>query len=47
MHTSYSDVVPLSRTYAEQIKELREWARGRARTAGREGAVVDLFRRAT
>jgi len=41
------DVVPLSRTYAEQIKELRDWARGRARTAGREGAVVDLFRRAT
>jgi hypothetical protein len=43
---SARDVVPLSRTYAEQIKELREWARGRARTAGREGAVVDLFRRA-
>ena len=41
------DVVPLSKTYAEQIKELRDWARGRARTAGREGAVVDLFRRAT
>lgn len=40
------DVVPLSRTYAEQIKELRDWARGRARAAGREGAVVDLFRRA-
>ena len=40
------DVVPLSRTYAEQIKELRDWARGRARTAGREGAIVDLFRRA-
>jgi hypothetical protein len=40
------DVVPLSRTYAEPIKELRDWARGRARTAGREGAVVDLFRRA-
>jgi SpoVK/Ycf46/Vps4 family AAA+-type ATPase len=40
------DVIPLSRTYAEQIKELREWARGRARAAGREGAIVDLFRRA-
>lgn len=40
------DVVPLSRTYAEQIKELRDWARGRARPAGREGAIVDLFRRA-
>ncbi len=40
------DVVPLFRTYEEQIKALREWARGRARVAGRVGAVVDLFRRA-
>ena len=40
------DVVPLFKTYEEQIKALREWARGRARVAGREGAVVDLFRRA-
>ncbi|HET6437303.1 MAG TPA: AAA family ATPase [Anaeromyxobacter sp.] len=40
------DLVPLYRTYEEQIKALREWARGRARTAGRAGAVVDLFRRA-
>ncbi len=40
------DLVPLFRTYEEQIKSLREWARGRARIAGREGAVVDLFRRA-
>jgi ATP-dependent 26S proteasome regulatory subunit len=39
------DLVPLFRTYEEQIKALREWARGRARPAGREGAVVDLFRR--
>ncbi len=39
------DVVPLFRTYEEQIKALREWARGRARAAGRTGAVVDLFRR--
>ena len=38
------DLVPLYRTYEEQIKALREWARGRARTAGRAGAVVDLFR---
>jgi hypothetical protein len=38
------DVVPLFRTYEEQIKALREWARGRARVAGRAGAVVDLFR---
>ncbi len=41
------DLVPLFRTYEEQIKALREWARGRARVAGRTGAVVDLFRRAT
>lgn len=41
------DLVPLYRTYEEQIKALREWARGRARGAGRETAVVDLFRRAT
>lgn len=40
------DLVPLFRTYEEQIKALREWARGRARGAGRTGAVVDLFRRA-
>jgi len=40
------DLVPLYRTYEEQIKGLREWARGRARTAGRESAVVDLFRKA-
>jgi hypothetical protein len=40
------DLVPLYKTYEEQIKALREWSRGRARTAGRAGAVVDLFRRA-
>ncbi|MHB8878652.1 MAG: AAA family ATPase [Myxococcaceae bacterium] len=39
------ELVPLYRTYEEQIKSLREWARGRARTAGREAAIVDLFRR--
>lgn len=40
------DLVPLFKTYEEQIKGLREWARGRARVAGRAGAVADLFRRA-
>lgn len=40
------DLVPLFRTYEEEIKALREWSIGRARAAGREGAVVDLFRRA-
>jgi len=41
------DLVPLYKTYEESIKALREWARGRARVAGREGAVVDLFRLAS
>ncbi len=40
------ELVPLFKTYEEQIKALREWSRGRARGAGRTGAVVDLFRRA-
>lgn len=39
------DLVPLYKTYEEQVKALREWALGRARVAGRTGAVVDLFRR--
>jgi hypothetical protein len=39
------DLVPLFRAYEEKIKALREWARGRARVAGRESAVVDLFRK--
>jgi len=40
------DLVPLFRTYEEQIKALREWARGRARVAGRTGELAELFRRA-
>ena len=40
------DLVPLFKTYEEQIKSLREWARGRARVAGRTGEVAELFRRA-
>jgi hypothetical protein len=40
------EMVPLYRTYEEQIKQLREWSRGRARAAGREGTLLDLFRRA-
>ncbi len=39
------DLVPLYKTYEEQIKALREWARGRCRLAGRERGVVELFRR--
>lgn len=40
------ELVPLYQTYEEQIKGLREWAIGRCRTAGRQDAVVDLFRKA-
>jgi AAA+ superfamily predicted ATPase len=39
------DLVPLYRTYEEQIKAIREWARGRCRLAGQERGVVELFRR--
>lgn len=39
------DLVPLYRTYEETIKALREWARGRARSTGKEEAVLGLFRR--
>jgi SpoVK/Ycf46/Vps4 family AAA+-type ATPase len=39
------ETVPLYQTYEEQIKALREWAIGRCRTAGRQDAVVDMFRK--
>jgi hypothetical protein len=39
------EMIPLYKTYEESVKQLREWSRGRARSAGREGAIVDLFRR--
>ncbi|MFW5967848.1 MAG: AAA family ATPase [Persicimonas sp.] len=37
------ETVPLYRTYEEHIKELREWARGRARPASHERKVLDFF----
>ena len=40
------EMVPLYQTYEEPIKALREWAIGRCRTAGRQDAVIDLFRKA-
>ncbi|MFO0556613.1 MAG: AAA family ATPase [Polyangiales bacterium] len=46
LRRSARELVPLYRTYEEQIKQLREWSRGRARLAGREGTLLDLFRRA-
>jgi len=39
------DLVPLYKTYEESIKALREWARGRARTAGERARWWILFRR--
>jgi hypothetical protein len=39
------EMIPLYRTYEEQIKQLREWSRGRARLAGREATILDQFRR--
>lgn len=38
------ETVPLYATYEEQIKELRMWARGRARPATLDRSKLDLFR---
>lgn len=38
------ETVPLYDTYEERIKELRDWARHRARPASMDGRMVDLFR---
>jgi hypothetical protein len=38
-----SETVPLYETYEERIKELRNWARHRARPASHDGRMVDLF----
>lgn len=37
------EIVPLYFTYEEQIKRLREWAKHRARFAGVDTGLVDLF----
>jgi hypothetical protein len=37
------ETVPFVETYEEQVKELREWARRRARAAGRDRSLRDLF----
>ena len=37
------ETVPLYETYEERIKELRDWARHRARAASVDGRMVDLF----
>ena len=38
-----TETVPLYETYEERIKELRNWARHRARPASSDGRMVDLF----
>ena len=35
--------VPLYRTYEEKIKQLRDWAKRRARPATQDSTVLDLF----
>ena len=37
------DTVPLYDTYEDRIKELRDWARTRARPASVDARMVDLF----
>jgi SpoVK/Ycf46/Vps4 family AAA+-type ATPase len=37
------ETIPLYDTYEERIKELRDWARGRARPASLDAKIVDLF----
>jgi ATP-dependent 26S proteasome regulatory subunit len=39
-----NDTVPLYETYEERIKELRDWARTRARPATLDAKAADLFR---
>ncbi len=41
--TAVSDTVPLYDTYEDQIKELRDWARSRARMASVDEKMADLF----
>jgi len=38
-----NDTVPLYDTYEERIKELRDWARHRARMASVDGRIAELF----
>ena len=40
---SINETVPLYDTYEERIKELRDWARTRARSATLDARMVDLF----
>ncbi len=39
------ETVPLYETYEDRVKELRDWARNRARPAAVDGKMADLFER--
>ncbi|MCB9737692.1 MAG: AAA family ATPase [Deltaproteobacteria bacterium] len=41
-----SEIVPFVDTYEAQVKALREWARKRARTAGRDRSMREIFEEA-
>ena len=41
---AYEEMIPLYRTYEDQIKELREWAMERTRKASRDVHLLDFFR---
>ncbi len=43
LEKALTDTVPFVETYEEQVKELRDWARRRAKTAGRDRTLRDLF----
>jgi AAA+ superfamily predicted ATPase len=46
LSNAIQETVPLYDTYEERIKELRDWARNRARPATLDVRAVDLFQRA-
>ncbi len=44
LQAEIEETVPLYTTYEEQIKRLRQWAKGRARAATLDRSTLDLFR---
>ena len=40
-----NETIPLYETYEDRIKELRNWARTRARLASLDAKMADLFER--
>ena len=47
LNRAVTETVPFVETYEEQVKELREWARRRTRSAGRDRSLHELFNHAT